>query len=216
MKKLGSVIAAAFLCLYFMASCGKNIRKETYAVDGTETGNGDDTVTTVNIVNDIGPLLRPYDDLVSGGEYTLKITFNEVIGGESVPTVTTSVHHNGTMKIKVEESYGSETVYFVEGDTLYYYTSDGEQRHIEYDPGVLNVYLYAPYDSCHELTGSGDMTLYGKEYRYEKYRDKYGKETAFLFSGTLLERKLVYNGAGEPSVYTVELTEYEEGEQAVF
>ena len=195
------------MCLCAFSSCEKNVKKETRPEDASGTVTEDCTVTLRAVEDKIGPLLEPYDRLAGTGEYTLKMTVNEVIGGESVPTVTTSVRHNGTIRIKVEESYSSETEYFVEGGRLYFYTADGEEKSTEFDPEGLNIYLYAYYSSGHELVESGETTLYGRDYLYERYVDNRGAETSFLFYGGVLERKLVYDRDGSFRVFTVELTE---------
>lgn len=207
----------AAICAALMSSCGKELKKDvartsvsadTVASAITQTG------TLRRIQKKNGPLLGPYDSLVSTGEYTLKITVNEIIGGESIPTVTTSIHHDGKIRIKVEESYDSSILYFLEENRLYYFTENGEKRSMEYEVPLKNIYLY---DSDLEFLSDGEMTLYGNDYSYESYIDENGTEVRFLFGGNTLERKLVYkNASDEFTAYTVELTENAEDADKLF
>ena len=153
----------------------------------------------------IGPLTKPYADILAGSQRMLKTTVSKTVGGDAAP-YTTAAYFNGSLIYVETEESGVISRMLLDGDAVYIIDTDNKIA-IIVDAAAAGVELPQLYNGAITMTDSGTTELFGREYEYESYTDETGKDFEFFFSGGVLERYRTYDeSVSDTIVNTVEIS----------
>ena len=161
--------------------------------------------SSVTAESKVGPLTKPYADILAGSQRMLKTTVSKTVGGDAMP-YTTTTYFNGSLIYVETEVSGVVSRMLLDGDAVYIIDTDNKLA-IIVNAADAGMELPQLYNGAITLTDSGTTELFGREYEYESYTDEAGKDFEFFFSGGVLERYRCYDeSVSDTVVITVEIS----------
>lgn len=152
----------------------------------------------------LGELLSPYAEIVESGKFTLITTESKIIGGVSLPYVTTTCFNGELVYVHEQESHGSSSEMLITPDGSYYFNDAEKSVHVM-PPWQNHTKLLFVSEVNYE--GTGQTVVAEIAYTYERYLDADGKRIDFLFdSNGELKKMLLYDEDGEYELIAISIS----------